>query len=148
MDLFFGHLPWEKAASMYVRMQVFVLERGIAIADEFEDDQFPNAEYVVIFDGKEPVATSRLFFTEEFARFTRICVVKTQRQAHLGPNYYAKWNKPVLLLRSTMFWSTPNTAPLGSIKEMVTKSVRNLISKMGSSVWTWPKHSTPAQPKY
>ncbi|GAF41674.1 hypothetical protein FC83_GL000259 [Agrilactobacillus composti DSM 18527 = JCM 14202] len=84
MDLFFGHLPWEKAASMYVRMQVFVLERGIAIADEFEDDQFPNAEYVVIFDGKEPVATSRLFFTEEFARFTRICVVKTQRQAHLG----------------------------------------------------------------
>lgn len=84
MKVVIGQLPWQKAASIYLRMQVFVLERGIEIEAEFEDELYPDAQYIVIFDGAQPVATSRLYFTEELARFTRICVLPTHRKDHLG----------------------------------------------------------------
>ena len=66
-------------------MRVFVLERGIAIADEFDRNDVPGVTYVVIYDGDEPVATGRfLREDEDSGRLTRIATLADYRGQHLG----------------------------------------------------------------
>lgn len=83
--LVIGSEPWQRAASCYVRMRVFVLERGIAIEDEFDQNDVPGVTYVVIYDGDEPVATGRfLREDEDSGRLTRIATLADYRGQHLG----------------------------------------------------------------
>lgn len=84
-DLRIGSEPALRAASIYVRMQVFVLERGIAIDDEFDANDVPGVTYAVIFDGKTPVATGRFLREDDgSARLTRIATQADYRGQHLG----------------------------------------------------------------
>ncbi len=84
-DLKLGTAAWLRAAAIYVRMQVFVLERGIAIQDEFDDNDVPGVTYAVIFDGKEPVATGRFLREgDDAGRLTRIATRADYRGKHLG----------------------------------------------------------------
>lgn len=84
-DLQIGSEPWLRAASIYLRMQVFVLDRGIAAKDEFDQNDIPGVVYAVIFDGQEPVATGRFLREDDgSARLTRIATRIDYRGQHLG----------------------------------------------------------------
>ncbi|WP_369403940.1 hypothetical protein [Secundilactobacillus silagei] len=52
MKIHTGSEPWNHAAALYVRMNVFVLERTIAIEDEFDDHDEADRVYVVIYSDK------------------------------------------------------------------------------------------------
>ncbi|WP_225353646.1 hypothetical protein [Lacticaseibacillus sharpeae] len=81
-DLQMGSAPWLRAAAIYLRMQVFVLERTIKIEDEFDKNDVPGVVYAVIFDGKEPVATGRFLREgDDAARLTRIATRRPPRPA-------------------------------------------------------------------
>jgi predicted GNAT family N-acyltransferase len=80
-----GNQNWHRAASCYVRMQVFVLERGLAIDDEFDQADRDGTTYAVIFAGDQPVATGRyLPIDAEQALLTRIATLAAYRGQHLG----------------------------------------------------------------
>ncbi|EHO53619.1 GNAT family N-acetyltransferase [Lentilactobacillus kisonensis] len=59
MTMFVENSKPIRAAATYIRMSVFVLERGIALSDEFDDKDSEIMIYAVLFEGKQPVATCR-----------------------------------------------------------------------------------------
>lgn len=80
-----GKDPAHRAASIFIRMQVFVLEGQIAPEDEFDRNDNLNNLYAVAFDGELPVATNRLIIENETtARITRVATLKDYRHQHLG----------------------------------------------------------------
>lgn len=84
-NLVIGNQNWHRAAASFVRMSVFVLERGLAIDDEFDDLDVDGTMYVLLFDGTLPIATGRfLVANETTAKFTRIATLKQYRGQHLG----------------------------------------------------------------
>lgn len=85
MELKIGNENFQRAASCYVRMEVFVLERGIPLAEEFDALDTPERFYAVIYDEDLPVATGRIFIEDEKTiRPTRIATLKEYRKQNLG----------------------------------------------------------------
>ncbi|MEC6748637.1 GNAT family N-acetyltransferase [Marinilactibacillus sp. XAAS-LB27] len=85
MNVLFGNEKWHQAAALYVRMQVFVLERGIRLTEEFDLDDHDKTDYVVIYDENKPVATGRYKQMDaETIRPGRIAVLKDYRNRGLG----------------------------------------------------------------
>lgn len=85
MKMVVGNQHWQRAASCYVRMQVFVLEGAIALEDEFDDLDLPETVYGVLYHGQEPVATGRFIQeNQQIARFTRIATLQNYRGQKLG----------------------------------------------------------------
>lgn len=83
--LVLGNQDWLRASACYVRMNVFVLERNIAIEDEFDHLDTPDRVYAVLFVGKEPVATGRFVQeSDEMARLTRIATLAHARGKGYG----------------------------------------------------------------
>lgn len=83
--LVLGNQDWLRASACYVRMNVFVLERNIAIEDEFDYLDTPDRVYAVLFVGKEPVATGRFVQeSDEMARLTRIATLAHARGKGYG----------------------------------------------------------------
>ncbi|MCW6662165.1 GNAT family N-acetyltransferase [Aerococcaceae bacterium NML201209] len=83
--LVLGDQDWLRASACYVRMNVFVLERNIAIEDEFDHLDTPDRVYAVLFVGKEPVATGRFVQeSDEMARLTRIATLAHARGKGYG----------------------------------------------------------------
>lgn len=77
--------PWQRAAACFVRMNVFVLERGIAIADEFDEKDVDGTTYAVAYKDNLPVATARFIkIDEQIAQITRVATLKEYRGCHLG----------------------------------------------------------------
>ncbi|MGX7205396.1 GNAT family N-acetyltransferase [Enterococcus pingfangensis] len=84
MRLEVGTAAYLQAASSYIRMEVFVLEKGIALADEF-DQKDTEAIYSVLFEGTQPLATARfLKESDKIARIGRVAVLKKYRRKQLG----------------------------------------------------------------
>ncbi|GAX00384.1 GNAT family N-acetyltransferase [Secundilactobacillus silagei] len=86
MKIHTGSEPWNHAAALYVRMNVFVLERTIAIEDEFDDHDEADRVYVVIYSDKgQPIATGRFQTIDDTTmRPGRIATLKAFRGQHLG----------------------------------------------------------------
>lgn len=83
--LVLGNQDWLRASACYVRLNVFVLERNIAIEDEFDHLDTPDRVYAVLFVGKEPVATGRFVQeSDEMARLTRIATLAHARGKGYG----------------------------------------------------------------
>lgn len=69
-----------RAAAAYIRMSVFVLERGIAFTDEFDDKDSDNMVYAVLFDGKLPAATCRFeTYNDHTLKVGRVATLKAAR---------------------------------------------------------------------
>ncbi|VHF28198.1 histone acetyl transferase HPA2 and related acetyl transferase S [Streptococcus pyogenes] len=82
-----GQEPFQRAASLYLRFCVFVLERNIAMADEFDAHDEKGTVYAVVYDDDQPVSTGRfLAETKTEARLTRIVTLADYR----GQGYGAK----------------------------------------------------------
>ncbi|MBO0454711.1 MULTISPECIES: GNAT family N-acetyltransferase [Enterococcus] len=80
-----GNAQYLRAASCYVRMKVFVLERALALSEEFDQNDTADTVYCVLFAGSLPVATARLL-TEAagIARIGRVATIDGYRGKHLG----------------------------------------------------------------
>nr|WP_252898560.1 GNAT family N-acetyltransferase [Secundilactobacillus odoratitofui] len=81
-----GSETWQHAAALYIRLNVFVLERGIAIEDEFDDNDEPDRVYTVVYsDDGQPAATGRFqTIDDQTMRPGRIATLKAFRGQHLG----------------------------------------------------------------
>ncbi|HEM5989486.1 TPA: GNAT family N-acetyltransferase [Streptococcus suis] len=80
-----GSETWERASSLYVRYQVFVLERGIAKEDEFDHQDIEGRVYANLFVGEEPVSTGRFLpVGPGQARLTRIATLAKYRGKGYG----------------------------------------------------------------
>lgn len=80
-----GNEIYLRAASYYVRMNVFVIERHLAIADEFDDQDTAETIYSVVFDELTPVATARLLIeNEQTVRIGRVATLNEYRGKNLG----------------------------------------------------------------
>lgn len=86
MELKIGSENYQRAASSYIRMRVFVLEQEIPMEDEFDDNDGENTVYVVIYDGNKPVATGRYLLIDDGTtlRPTRIATLPEYRGQQLG----------------------------------------------------------------
>ncbi|HEK9982354.1 GNAT family N-acetyltransferase [Streptococcus equi subsp. zooepidemicus] len=82
-----GNQPFQRAASLYIRYQVFVLERQIDRQDEFDCFDDNDRVYAVLYDGDQPVSTARFLPTaEDQARLTRVATLSQ----HRGRGYAAQ----------------------------------------------------------
>lgn len=85
MKTHIGNEKWNRAAALYVRMQVFVMERNIPLKEEFDTEDNDDTVYVVVYDGEKPVATGRYKqIDSETIRPGRIAVLKEYRKQGLG----------------------------------------------------------------
>lgn len=76
---------WNKAAAFYVRMSVFVLERGIILQEEFDQSDETPMLYVVAYDGVRPVATGRIQrYDDQVLKPGRLCVLSEYQGKGLG----------------------------------------------------------------
>ncbi|WP_027108010.1 GNAT family N-acetyltransferase [Lacticigenium naphthae] len=84
MKIHLGNEIWNQAGAFSVRMAVFVVERGIALQEEFDsvDEKKPN--YIVIYDENHPIATGRYSMKGGVIRPGRIAVLASQRKKGLG----------------------------------------------------------------
>ncbi len=93
----FGSEKWHQAAAFYVRMQVFVLECGIGLTEEFDMDDHDKTNYAVIYDGNKAVATGRYTQIDvETIRPGRIAVLKDYRNRGLGQQIIEELEKESL----------------------------------------------------
>ncbi|WP_165006634.1 MULTISPECIES: GNAT family N-acetyltransferase [unclassified Enterococcus] len=85
MKEIFGHEEWIRAASCYLRYDVFVLEQKIPAEMEFDGKDLPGQEYFLILDQNKPVATLRYQKKNtECIQPERFCVAKDYRGRGLG----------------------------------------------------------------
>lgn len=74
-----------RAAAAYIRMTVFVIERGIALRDEFDDLDDDREVYAVLFDGITPVATCRYEqFDDQTLKIGRVATLPAYRGRGYG----------------------------------------------------------------
>jgi len=57
-----------------VRAQVYVAEQDCPYVEEFDGNDIAGATHLIARDGSEPVATMRIRWFANFAKFERICV--------------------------------------------------------------------------
>lgn len=89
-----GNSSYLRAASCYIRMNVFVLERNLLIADEFDNNDNSDTIYSVIFDGNQPIATARFLPVDGvLVRITRVATLKNYRGQHLGARVVSSLEK-------------------------------------------------------
>ena len=80
-----GADEWIRAASCFLRYQVFVLEQGIPAELEFDGKDIPQQTYYLFLDQKRPVATLRYEKkTPTCFKPERFCVAKEYRGKGLG----------------------------------------------------------------
>ena len=85
MHIHIGKESWQRAAACYIRMTVFVIERSIALEDEFDTLDTDEAVYSVLYDNSLPVATGRFIKESKLVcRFTRIATIKEYRGQQCG----------------------------------------------------------------
>lgn len=85
MSLFVESSKPIRAAATYIRMSVFVLERGIALTDEFDDKDSEQMIYAVLFKGNQPVATCRFESPEpDTLKIGRVATLKEYRGQGYG----------------------------------------------------------------
>jgi len=66
-----------------LRREIFIVEQGIAEADEW-DDLDGEAMHLLALDGDTPVGTARLFVRGELGKIGRVCVARPARGTGLG----------------------------------------------------------------
>lgn len=66
-----------------IRQEVFVKEQGFPEDDEF-DVLDAQSMHVVIYDGKKPVGTGRVYHDGKTFRIGRLCVLKEERGQGIG----------------------------------------------------------------
>ena len=80
-----GSQPYQRAASLFIRYSVFVLEKDIKMEDEFDNNDENGTIYSVLYEDDLPVSTGRfLAETDSEARLTRIATLPNYRGKGYG----------------------------------------------------------------
>lgn len=93
----FGCERWQQAAAFALRYDVFVLEQGISLQDEFDELDTPERNYFVVYEGDLAVATIR--YQEKDAQAIqpdRFCVHKKYRKMGIGKELLTRLEKHAL----------------------------------------------------
>lgn len=84
-----GNKPYLVASSMYIRMKVFILEKGLSLEDEFDQNDTIQTTYAVLFDGNKPIATARSNTEKkEILRIGRVATLKEYRGNQCGSKVF------------------------------------------------------------
>ncbi|MCF1685586.1 GNAT family N-acetyltransferase [Tetragenococcus halophilus] len=84
-EIVIGNQIWQQAASIFIRMQVFVLEGQISLQNEFDLNDNNNAVYALAYQGDLPISTARLLkIDDESVQITRVATLKEYRGSHLS----------------------------------------------------------------
>lgn len=90
MELSIKSTPYQRAAALYIRMSVFVLEKGISLQDEFDNFDTDETVYAVIYDQDFPISTARLLKEDHSTcRITRVATLKEYRGQQKGAEIIA-----------------------------------------------------------
>ncbi|WP_430607758.1 hypothetical protein IGJ55_001253 [Enterococcus sp. AZ170] len=85
MHTHFGCERWHQAAAFALRYDVFVLEQGISLQDEFDELDTPERNYFVVYDHSLAVATIRYQKKDgDTIQPDRFCVRKEHRNKGIG----------------------------------------------------------------
>ncbi|ALS00212.1 GCN5 family acetyltransferase [Enterococcus silesiacus] len=85
MHTHFGCERWHQAAAFALRYDVFVLEQGISLQDEFDELDTPERNYFVVYDQSLAVATIRYQAKDnQTIQPDRFCVRKDFRDQGIG----------------------------------------------------------------
>ncbi|MFJ5760500.1 GNAT family N-acetyltransferase [Neobacillus sp. NPDC093182] len=73
-------------AAFAIRKEVFVIEQGVPLEDEF--DQFDTlngrCEHILVYYNEQPVGTGRIRFIDGVGKLERICILEPFRKFGLG----------------------------------------------------------------
>ncbi|WP_086313624.1 hypothetical protein A5821_001149 [Enterococcus sp. 7F3_DIV0205] len=87
MHIHFGNERWNQAAAFALRYEVFVIEQGISVQDEFDDLDTIDRSYFVVYEGALPIATIRYQNKDDHTiQPDRFCVRKDFRGKGIGKN--------------------------------------------------------------
>ncbi|OTN86335.1 hypothetical protein A5819_003169 [Enterococcus sp. 7E2_DIV0204] len=85
MHTHFGNEVWHQAAAFILRYEVFVLEQGIALQDEFDELDTNDRNYFVVYENSLAIATIRYQKKDEQTiQPDRFCVRKEYRGQGIG----------------------------------------------------------------
>ncbi|EOL45854.1 GNAT family N-acetyltransferase [Enterococcus caccae] len=85
MHTHFGCEPWHQAAAFSLRYDVFVLEQGISLQDEFDFLDTKDRKYFVVYEQSLAIATIRYQKKNEHTiQPDRFCVRKEYRNQGIG----------------------------------------------------------------
>ncbi|EOH99531.1 hypothetical protein UAW_00683 [Enterococcus haemoperoxidus ATCC BAA-382] len=87
MHIHFGNERWNQAAAFALRYDVFVIEQGISLQDEFDELDTLTRDYFVVYEGTLAVATIRYQKKDHITiQPDRFCVRKNYRGKGIGKN--------------------------------------------------------------
>ncbi len=76
---------YQQAGAYYVRIQGMARQHGITLREEFDEHDTPDTKYIVLLDDEFPVATCRMYRTDEnTAVIGRVVVLPEYRGKGLG----------------------------------------------------------------
>lgn len=76
---------WQRAGAYAVRIQGMNRQHHISLRDEFDEHDGDGTKYIVLLDDGYPVATCRIYPTDEgFAQVGRVVVLPDYRGKRLG----------------------------------------------------------------
>ncbi|MHC5230030.1 GNAT family N-acetyltransferase [Enterococcus sp. LJL99] len=85
MYIHFGNERWNQAAAFALRYDVFVLEQGISLEDEFDSIDASEKKYYVVYEKSTVLATARFqIIDEQTIQPDRLCVKKEYRGTGIG----------------------------------------------------------------
>ncbi len=72
--------------AFYIRKEVFVVEQGVPLEDEFDEFDALNGrcEHILVFYNEQPVGTGRIRVVDGLGKLERICILKPYRKYGLG----------------------------------------------------------------
>lgn len=69
-----------------IRKEVFVIEQGVPLEDEFDAFDTLNGacEHILVYYNEKPAGTGRIRIVNDFGKLERICILKPLRKLGLG----------------------------------------------------------------
>ncbi|MGT2933077.1 GNAT family N-acetyltransferase [Streptococcus catagoni] len=143
VKLLVGTQPFQRAASLFIRYSVFVLERNIVMAEEFDTNDEKGTLYSVIYDGDLPVSTGRFLpETDTEARISRVATLREYRGQGYGAqviaaleNYAESEGYYKIIIHSELsaktFYESIGYQPIGEVYEEDGEPCQSLEKMIG-----------------
>lgn len=85
MNIHFGNERWNQAAALALRYEIFVLEQGISLKDEFDLLDTEDRNYYVVYEDALVLGTIRYQKKNAYTlQPDRLCVKKEHRKRGIG----------------------------------------------------------------
>ena len=85
MEILRATETWQQAGAYYVRIQAMAKKHHITLRQEFDEHDTPKTKYIVVTEDDFPIATARMYETEEGScMIGRVVVLPEHRHRGLG----------------------------------------------------------------